>query len=65
MVRRVDQDAGGMNSSILAELSDLFVVESFAATRRGDEDESNRLWEIALALSARRKEALRRELEEL
>lgn len=54
-----------MSSAILAELSDLFVVESFHATRRGDEDESERLWEIALALSVRRKEALRRELGEL
>lgn len=54
-----------MNSALLAELSDLFVVESFAATRRGDDNESERLWEIALALSSRRKEALRRELKEL
>jgi len=54
-----------MRSALLAELSDLFVVESFAATRRGEEDEYERLWEIALELSARRKRALARELKEI
>lgn len=54
-----------MRSALLAELSDLFVVESFAATRRDDEEESERLWEIALELSAQRKKALTRELKEI
>ncbi len=54
-----------MRSDLLAELSDLFVAESFVAIRNDDEEESERLWEIALALSTRQKEALRRELEEL
>lgn len=54
-----------MRAALLAELSDLFVAESFAATMRDDDDESDRLWEIALAISTRQKAALRRELEEL
>lgn len=64
----MDQDVegcGSVRAHLLAELSDLFVVESFAATRRGDEEESERLWEIALELSTRRADALRYELEEL
>jgi hypothetical protein len=54
-----------VRSDLLAELSDLFVIESFVAAKRDDEEESERLWEIALELSTRRKEALMRELEEL
>jgi hypothetical protein len=54
-----------MRADLLAELSDLFVAESFAAVRRGDNDESDRLWEIALELNVKRKKALARELKEL
>jgi hypothetical protein len=54
-----------VRAALLAELSDLFVVESLVATRYGDDDESDRLWEIALELSARQKKELVRELAEI
>lgn len=56
---------GGVRADLLAELSDLFVAEAFAATRRGEDDESDRLWGIALELSMKQKRELQRELEAL
>ena len=50
-----------MRASLLAELSDLFVRESYAALKRKDLDESERLWDISDELHQRKVDAERAE----
>lgn len=47
-----------MRPQLIAELSDLFLVESLAADKSGNEDEADRLWVIAEKLSAKAKKKL-------
>jgi len=45
-----------MTSTLLAELSTVFSLEAFEVDLRGDQDEADRLWDIAEELSQRSKE---------